>query len=119
MKSCERNYSKGTPLAVIPLTILHKPTITHSNQTLISSHEPEMYSLSLPSPIYASTIDSELSATRESLDVLKNQHEALQRSSTKTIADLQRKLHLAEEEAARAKMALSIEKHKVSVIVGM
>lgn len=68
---------------------------------------------------YASTIDSELSATRESLEVLKNQHEALQRSSAKTIADLQGKLHLAEEEAARSKMALSIQKHKVSVIVGM
>lgn len=60
---------------------------------------------------------SELSATRENLEALKNHHEALQRSSTKTINELQHKLQLVGEEAARSKIAFNMEKHKVNVMV--
>ena len=59
-------------------------------------------------------MDSELSATRESLELLKKHHEALQRNSMKTTEGLQRKLQVAEEEVARSKVALSMEKHKVT-----
>lgn len=62
---------------------------------------------------------SELSATRENLEALKNHHEALQRSSTKTINELQHKLQLVGEEAARSKIAFNMEKHKVNVINGV
>ena len=63
---------------------------------------------------YPPVMDSELSATRESLELLKKHHKALQRNSMKTTAELQRKLHAAEEEVARSKVALSMEKHKVT-----
>lgn len=59
-------------------------------------------------------MDPELSATKGSLELLKKHHEALQKKSMKTTAELQRKLQLAEEEVARSKVALSMEKHKVT-----
>ena len=101
-------------IAYICVTLCAKPVFNlHVSQrcTIFS----KLPSLSL---LFACTtaMDSDLSATRESLEVLKNHHEALQRSSTKTIAELQKKLQLAEEEAARSKITLSLEKHKVSVI---
>ena len=60
---------------------------------------------------------SELSATRENLETLKSHHEALQRSSTKAINELQQRLQLVGEEAARSRVALNMEKNKVSAMV--
>ena len=73
-----------------------------------------MLSLLQSLPTLLSWTRSELSATRESLELLKKHHEALQRNSMKTTAGLQRKLQVAEEEVARSKVALSMEKHKVT-----
>ena len=74
----------------------------------------KQYALSPSILTYPLVMDSELSATRESLELLKKRHEALQRNSLKTTVGLQRKLQVAEEEVARSKVALSMEKHKVT-----